>query len=101
VSVLRGAIFADVGNVWLNKANAEIPGGEFSTSRFMNELAVGIGTGFRVDLNYFVLRLDLGIPMRKPWLPDGNRWVFDEFNPASAKWRDENLVFNMAFGYPF
>ncbi len=98
---LKGAFFTDAGNTWLNGPNSEIPGGEFRSDRFMRELAVGVGTGLRVDLSVFVIRFDLGIPIRKPWLPDGERWVVDKIDFSDGKWRGENLVFNIAFGYPF
>lgn len=101
VSVLRGAFFADAGNVWLNKPNPEIPGAAFDKNRFYKEIAVGVGFGLRVDLNFFVLRFDLGIAARKPSLPEGQRWVLDDFDLSSTQWRRQNLVFNIAFGYPF
>jgi hypothetical protein len=67
----------------------------------LNELAVGTGVGTRFDFNFFVLRLDLAFPIRKPWLPDGQRWVFDEIAFGSSRWRGENLILNIAIGYPF
>ncbi len=101
IGVFKGALFADVGNVWLNKSTVEIPNSAFHMKTFLSQLAVGIGTGLRIDLNFFVLRLDLGIPARKPWLPEKQRWVLNQFNMADSKWRSENLIFNIAFGYPF
>lgn len=101
IGILKGALFVDAGNVWLNKSTAEIPNSAFSMKTFLPQVAVGIGTGIRIDLSFFVLRLDLGIPARKPWLPEKQRWVLDNFKLADGKWRSENLVFNIAFGYPF
>jgi outer membrane protein insertion porin family len=101
VGVLRGALFADAGNVWLNKNTPGIPNGAFKWNGFIKDIAVGLGFGLRVDLNFFVLRLDLGVPARKPWLPYGDRWVFHEINFSDKEWRSENFVFNLAFGYPF
>lgn len=99
--IFKGAFFADAGNTWLNNRNAELPGAEFRTSDFYRQTAVSIGLGFRVDIEFFVIRLDLGMPVRKPWLPDGDRWVFDDIDFGNATWRRENLVLNLAFGYPF
>lgn len=99
--VLRAAFFTDAGNTWLFRANPSLPGGEFRWNSFMWQFAMGVGTGLRVDLGFFVLRFDLGIPARKPWLPEGQRWVLDDIDMSSKKWRRENLVFNIAFGYPF
>lgn len=100
VSVVKGAIFADAGNTWLNNENKDIPGGRFTPS-FYREMAASIGFGLRADVQFFVLRLDLGVPVRKPWLPEGNRWVFNQFKLSSSAWRKENLILNLAFGYPF
>jgi outer membrane protein assembly factor BamA len=99
--MVKGAFFADAGNTWLNNDNADIPGGKFEANTFMNQLAVSIGTGIRIDVQFFVFRLDLGIPVRKPWLTDGQRWVFNSFDLGSSAWRNDNLIFNLAFGYPF
>ncbi len=98
---LKGALFLDAGNVWLHQANASNVGTPFKFSGFMNELAVGAGFGLRIDVSFFILRFDLGIPIRKPWLEDGQRWVIDELKFGNADWRKENLVLNIAIGYPF
>ncbi|QEE50463.1 BamA/TamA family outer membrane protein [Flavobacterium alkalisoli] len=99
-SVIHGAVFVDAGNVWLWNSNEENPGGKF-TSDFMSQLAVGTGLGLRLDLDFLVLRLDGAFPIRKPWLPAGNRWVIDDVDFGSKTWRKDNLVFNLAIGYPF
>ena len=96
----KGAVFADAGNIWLWRDNPEMPGGKFS-SDFYKYIAVSGGFGLRFDFSIVVLRTDFGIPLRKPWYEDGNRWVFDEINFRSAQWRRENIVFNLAIGYPF
>lgn len=101
ISVLKGAVFFDVGNVWLVRKNAALSGGEFRTSTFLNELAIGSGLGLRVDVSFFVLRLDLGIPLRKPYLPENERWVADNIQFGNSSWRKNNLVWNIAIGYPF
>ena len=97
----KGAIFADAGNVWQLKSNPSTLGDPFSFSRFVNEIAVGAGVGLRVDLSFFVLRFDLATPLRKPWLEQNNKWVINEINPGSSAWRKENLILNVAIGYPF
>jgi outer membrane protein assembly factor BamA len=99
-SVVRGAIFVDAGNIWLYNENKEKPGAKFSKD-FLNELAVGTGVGLRFDLSFLILRTDLAFPLRKPYLPQGNRWVIDQVDFGDRQWRKENLVFNLAIGYPF
>lgn len=100
-SIVHGAIFVDAGNIWLYNADSLRPGAEFRASRFMKEIAVGAGVGLRFDISFLVLRLDLAMPLRKPFLPDGERWVIDKINFGDPAWRKENLIFNLGIGYPF
>ncbi|HEY1024676.1 MAG TPA: BamA/TamA family outer membrane protein [Sphingobacteriaceae bacterium] len=97
---MHGAVFVDAGNIWLYNENTGKPGGKFEND-FLSELAVGAGIGIRFDITFLIIRGDLATPLRKPWLPRGERWVFRDFNLASPTWRRENLVFNLAVGYPF
>lgn len=99
-SVLYGALFVDAGNIWTIRNDTSRPGSQF-TSSFLKQFAVGIGTGLRVDVSYFVVRLDFSIPVRKPFLPEGNRWVFDKIAFGDDEWVKQNLIFNIAIGYPF
>lgn len=113
VSVLHGAVFADAGNVWLRKEDTGSPamngqpaipgrpGSEFKLKNVFNELAVGTGAGLRVDATIFVIRLDVAFPVRKPYLPEGQRWVFDDIDFGSKAWRRENIIYNIGIGYPF
>jgi hypothetical protein len=41
------------------------------------------------------------MPLRKPWLPEGNRWVINQIDFGSKEWRRQNLILNLAIGYPF
>ena len=98
--LLKGALFLDAGNIWLLKENTDKPGAKLS-KKFLNELAVGAGAGLRFDFSFLILRTDFAFPIRKSYLPDGNRWVVDQINFGSGAWRKENLIFNLAIGYPF
>jgi outer membrane protein insertion porin family len=98
--LVKGALFVDAGNIWLLNKNTEKPGAEF-TGQFLNQLAVGTGVGLRFDFNFLVLRTDLAFPLRKPYLPKGKEWVIDDINFSNGAWRKENLIFNLAIGYPF
>lgn len=100
VSILDWAAFVDVGNIWLQNTDTVFQGGKF-TKDFYKELAVGGGLGLRFDLTFLILRTDLAIPFRIPYLPDGERWVFNKINFRDPDWRRDNLVFNLAIGYPF
>lgn len=101
VSIFKGALFIDAGNVWLYKNNDLIPGAQFKLQKAFTELAVGGGLGLRVDLNFFVIRLDVATPIRKPWLAEGERWVLDDAKLGSRDWRRQNIILNIAIGYPF
>jgi hypothetical protein len=98
---LKGALFVDAGNVWLLPSSPANAGAPFAFSDFTNQLAVGAGFGARLDVSFFVLRFDLATPLRKPWLNSGSSWVFDQMSPGSSVWRSENLLLNVAIGYPF
>ncbi|MBP4142372.1 BamA/TamA family outer membrane protein [Flavobacterium sp. P4023] len=98
--LVKGALFIDAGNIWLLNENADKPGAKFSKN-FISELAVGAGAGLRFDFSFLVLRTDLAFPIRKPYLSEGNRWVLDKVDFGSGSWRKENLIFNLAIGYPF
>ena len=99
-SIINGAIFIDAGNVWLYNKDPLRPGAEF-TKDFLNQLAVGAGAGLRADVTFLVLRLDLAFPLRKPYLPGGQRWVIKQVDFGSGHWRSDNLLLNIAIGYPF
>ncbi len=97
---INGAVFLDAGNIWLLNDNPLKPGSKFSKS-FIDEIAVGTGFGLRFDFSFLVLRTDLAFPIKKPYLPKGDRWVLDKISLGNGAWRSDNLVFNLAIGYPF
>jgi outer membrane protein insertion porin family len=97
---LNGAIFCDAGNIWLYNNNPVFKGGQFS-SNFYKEIAVDVGLGLRFDFKILILRFDLGIPVRKPWLAENERWVFNDIKFADPGWKKNNMVLNIGIGYPF
>ncbi len=97
-SIVRYAFFVDAGNVWTLKYDSTRPGSEF-TSHFLNQFAVDAGAGLRFDISILVLRLDIGFPLRVPYsLPSGEKYTV---NFGSSQWRRNNIVWNIAIGYPF
>ncbi len=100
ISKLRGAVFMDAGNIW--SKNSLIFGEDARlTSQFMKDIAVDGGIGIRLDIDILILRLDMGIPFRKPWLPRGSEWVMGQINFGNSSWRKDNIVLNIGIGYPF
>ena len=91
---LKGAVFADAGNVWLLRTFTERPGGTFHFDSFSNEIAVGGGLGIRFDFTFFIIRMDGAVQLRDPAMPEGERWVL-----RANELRD--IVFNFGIGYPF
>lgn len=94
------AVFTDIGNIWTKDSTLFGRAGQLKKD-FLKELAVASGVGLRVDAGLVLLRLDIGIPIRKPYLPDGQRWVVDKIDLGNGRWRADNLNFNFAIGYPF
>lgn len=90
----RGALFADLGNIWLIRENPLYPDGVFNPGKFYREFALDGGVGFRFDFTYFVFRLDAALPILDPARPGGDYYVLPEARISS-------LVWNFGIGYPF
>lgn len=97
---LYGAVFIDAGNIWLANNDSTRPGATISAD-FLKQLAMDAGIGLRVDIQLFVIRLDLAFPIRKPWQTPGNRWVLGDVRFGDPTWRRDNMILNLAIGYPF
>lgn len=98
---LKGAVFADGGNIWLARPSADYPDGEFNFARLGRDIAISTGAGARFDIaGFFVFRLDAAFPIKKPYLSNGG-WVLDDLHFDKNSWRSDNLILNFAIGYPF
>ena len=97
----KGAVFVDAGNIWTLNLEENRPGGDFQFNRFYKEIAIGTGVGIRYDIDFLIARLDLGIPLRIPNGPESDRWVINDIAINNKNWRKNNLIFNIAIGYPF
>ncbi|NEQ50438.1 MAG: BamA/TamA family outer membrane protein, partial [Leptolyngbya sp. SIO3F4] len=100
----EGALFTDVGNIWLLDREDQDEEAEFQLDRFYNELAVGSGIGFRFDFSFLLLRFDWGFQIKDPALPEGERWIFqskDQYNAENASDYRLRSTFNLGIGYPF
>lgn len=91
---LNGAFFLDAGNVWLLRKDEQRPGAEFTLGGFLNQLALGTGLGLRYDMDFLVLRLDLGIALHNPY-DTGKKGYYN-----IPKFKD-NMSLHFAIGYPF
>lgn len=90
---VKGAIFADAGNIWNVLDNVTDEKARFSSLNDLEEIAVGSGFGLRYDLSFFVIRLDLGFKTYNPAHDKGSRW-FKEYNFGHS-------VLNFGINYPF
>lgn len=91
---LYGALFFDAGNIWLMKKDENRPDAEFRFGTFWRQLATGTGLGVRYDLDFFVLRLDLGIALHVPY--DTGKSGYYNIPKFS-----DGLGVHFAIGYPF
>ena len=98
VGAVKGALFAEAGNIWTKTNLLYGDDGKFN-GNFLKDLGVDMGIGIRVDINVLLLRLDVATPLRKPWLPVGQQWI--NVNLGDREFRRANLVFNLGIGYPF
>lgn len=109
-SKLKGATFADFGNVWRIEETASNPEGEFKLNRFMKQFAIGAGAGLRFDVDYFIFRFDVGVKIKDPQFDGQDQWVikeifnksfkdeyFETHNPESYRF----LQYNFGIGLPF
>ncbi|MFH6998310.1 BamA/TamA family outer membrane protein [Flavobacterium sp. FlaQc-57] len=90
---VKGAIFADAGNIWNVLDNVVDEKAKFDSVNDLAEIALGSGFGLRYDLSFFVIRLDLGFKTYNPAHDKGDRW-FKEYNFGHS-------VLNFGINYPF
>jgi outer membrane protein assembly factor BamA len=90
---LKGALFVDAGNIWEIKSNNnKYEAANFYWSEFIDQIAVNIGFGIRYDFKYFILRTDLGFPVRDPYENSTDSWEKISLNKSQI---------NIGLGYPF
>lgn len=63
---LNGAVFVDAGNIWTLRNYEEQPGGQFKFDEFYKQIAVAYGLGLRLNFDYFILRMDMGMKAINP-----------------------------------
>lgn len=90
---VKGALFADAGNIWNVFDNVEDKAATFNGFSSLGDIALGTGFGLRYDLSYFIFRFDLGFKTHNPARIGGDRW-FSDFNFRES-------VFNIGINYPF
>ena len=92
----HGALFIDAGNIWNTRNYAEQEGGQFKFDKFYKQIAASYGLGLRLNLDYFILRLDWGMKAINPAYESGKQH-FSIINPHFGR----DLTFHFAVGLPF
>ncbi|MFA9186678.1 BamA/TamA family outer membrane protein [Flavobacterium sp. FBOR7N2.3] len=90
---LKGAIFADAGNIWNVFDNVIDEKATFNNLASLEDTALGSGFGLRYDLNFFVVRFDFGFKTYNPADESGKKW-FRDYNFGHS-------VLNFGINYPF
>lgn len=107
---LKGAVFMDAGNIWSIKKDITITGEDpklFQLKNLYKQLAVGLGTGFRFDFNYFLVRFDFGFRFKRPDVKENNGWqipsvnIKNVFGKNGREWRYDNFNFTFGINYAF
>ncbi|RCH54058.1 hypothetical protein DJ568_14325 [Mucilaginibacter hurinus] len=74
-SKLKGAVFVDFGNVWQLVEDDPAYKRNFRFNKLWESTAIGIGTGFRFDLTFFVFRFDMAFKLKDPQFNGSDQWV--------------------------
>jgi outer membrane protein insertion porin family len=100
---IGSAVFADIGNIWSVKNNPADPEATFHLKNLARDLAIGVGTGVRVDFSYFVLRMDVAYKLKDPARQYNNGWAntFQWFENRPNGVKVQNMVFQLGIGLPF
>lgn len=95
-SKFHGAFFIDAGNIWNTRNYPDQPGGQFKFNKFYKQIAVAYGLGLRLNLDYFILRLDGGMKAIDPSHEKG-KLHYPLLHPNF----DRDFTLHFAVGLPF
>ena len=95
--IINSALFTDIGNVWFLRENDDFPDGEFRLSKLGKDIAIGLGTGVRLDFGGFLkVRVDYSYKVKDP-TPDNpaaqNKWFYN--------WQLLKGQLQLGIDYPF
>jgi hypothetical protein len=77
----------------------------FKLDRLYKDLAIAVGSGLRMDFDYFIIRIDFALKMKDPTRINNNGWL----NLSDLKWseiksnglRVNNYAWQFGIGLPF
>ena len=102
---IGSALFTDIGNIWNTRDSKQDPNAVFKLDRLYKDLAIGVGTGLRIDFNYFLIRIDWAMKMKDPTRATNDGWLdmhnikWTEVKPNGT--RVNNYAWQFGIGLPF
>ena len=103
-NMLKAAWFIDAGNIWKlqdDPTTTEDDLAVFNPSTFIQQTALGGGFGLRLDFDFFLIRLDLAIPIYNPYMYAGERWLFTPKTQYDAKLSSLPSKYALSLPRPF
>ena len=101
ISVLEGAIFTDMGNIWVLDNPDYSAEAQFKPDKILHDLAIGAGAGARLNFDFFIMRLDAGWRIKDPAADDPTAIkLYKNVDPNTGE-TNYLPVINFAIGYPF
>lgn len=95
---LSGAFFLDAGNIWTTRRYAVTgKGGQLRLNDFWKQIAMSYGVGLRLNLDYFILRFDLGMKAINPAHKTSSPKYLPLIHPRFGR----DATFHFAVGLPF
>ena len=102
---IGSAVFTDIGNIWNIRGTELDPAAGFKLDKLYKDIAVAVGTGLRMDFNYFIIRVDYALKMKDPTRLQNDGWLdirnlkWAEVKPNGVKVNNYALQFGI--GLPF
>jgi len=92
---LHGAFFIDAGNIWTIREYRDQPNGEFRLNKFYKQIGASYGFGLRLNLDFFILRFDMGMKAINPAFEGRDHYPI--YHPKLSR----DFAFHFAVGMPF
>jgi hypothetical protein len=102
---IGSAVYTDIGNIWNIRGTELDPAAGFKFDKLYKDIAVAVGTGIRMDFNYFIIRVDYALKMKDPTRLQNDGWLdirnlkWAEVKPNGVKVNNYALQFGI--GLPF
>ena len=102
---IGSAVYTDIGNIWNIRGTELDPAAGFKLDKLYKDIAVAVGTGLRMDFNYFIIRIDYALKMKDPTRLQNDGWLdiqnlkWAEVKPNGVK--VNNYALQFAIGLPF